>query len=92
MKNYTLCVKKITHSVSNYILGVKLHTVCKISHRVTLHRIFLSEVLLAFIVKKLFSVNFFTLALLLMLATNIRYALGLLGLFGLMPFVNLAVG
>ena len=73
-KLHTVC--KFTHCESNYTLWVKWHTVCKMTHSLwnnTLCKKVLSGVLFALIVKKILSVNFFTLAPLLMLLTNMRY-------------------
>ena len=73
-KLHTVC--KFTHCESNYTLWVKWHTVCKMTHSLwnnTLCKKVLSGVLFALIVKKFLSVNFFTLAPLLMLLTNMRY-------------------
>ena len=74
---YTICVKfhtvsKTTHCVENYTLCVKLHIVCEITHciqKCTVKSPFCNNCER----KKFHSVNFFTLALLLMLRTNIRY-------------------
>ena len=73
-KLHTVC--KFTHCELNYTLWVKWHTVYKITHFLwnnTLCNKVLSGVLFVLIVKNYSQLIFFTLALLLMLLTNMRY-------------------